>query len=92
MTGLGILGTFVGLVLGVGGFDTSTTDAVMVSITHLLGGMSTAFLTSIVGVLLSLAFSHIYKKYVDSTNQSLEDFVTAFHDKNLDGSSSNAEN
>ena len=50
------------------------------------------FLTSIVGVLLSLAFSHIYKKYVDSTNQSLEDFVTAFHDKNLDGSSSNAEN
>lgn len=62
MTGLGILGTFVGLVLGVGGFDTSTTDAVMVSITHLLGGMSTAFLTSIVGVLLSLAFSHIYKK------------------------------
>ena len=37
MTGLGILGTFVGLVLGVGGFDTSTTDAVMVSITHLLG-------------------------------------------------------
>lgn len=34
----------------------------------------------------------IYKKYVDSTNQSLEDFVTAFHDKNLDGSSSNAEN
>lgn len=49
-------------------------------------------MTSIVGVLLSLAFSHIYKKYVDSTNQSLEDFVTAFHDKNLDGSSSNAEN
>ena len=92
MTGLGILGTFVGLVLGVGGFDTSTTDAVMVSITHLLGGMSTAFLTSIVGVLLSLAFSHIYKKSSDSTNQSLEDFVTAFHDKNLDGSSSNAEN
>lgn len=34
----------------------------------------------------------IYKKYVDSTNQSLENFVTAFHDKNLDGSSSNAEN
>ena len=38
------------------------------------------------------AANHIYKKYVDSTNQSLEDFVTAFHDKNLDGSSSNAEN
>ena len=38
MTGLGILGTFVGLVLGVGGFDTSTTDAVMVSISHQEGG------------------------------------------------------
>ena len=92
MTGLGILGTFVGLVLGVGGFDTSTTDAVMVSITHLLGGMSTAFLTSIVGVLLSLLFSHFYKMYRDRADESLEDFVTAFHDKNLDGSSSNAVN
>lgn len=92
MTGLGILGTFVGLVLGVGGFDTSTTDAVMVSITHLLGGMSTAFLTSIVGVLLSLLFSHFYKMYHDSADESLEDFVTAFHDNNLDGSSNNAEN
>ena len=92
MTGLGILGTFVGLVLGVGGFDTSTTDAVMVSITHLLGGMSTAFLTSIVGVLLSLLFSHFYKMYRDRADESLEDFVTAFHDKNLDGSSNNAEN
>ena len=38
------------------------------------------------------SYQDIYKKYVDSTNQSLEDFVTAFHDKNLDGSSSNAEN
>ena len=92
MTGLGILGTFVGLVLGVGGFDTSTTDAVMVSITHLLGGMSTAFLTSIVGVLLSLLFSHFYKMYRDRADESLEDFVTAFPDKNLHGSSNNAEN
>ncbi len=92
MTGLGVLGTFFGLVIGISGFDTGTTDAITSSITGLLGGMGTAFWTSIIGVLLSLAFSYAHKISYNGANESLEDFVTAFHDKNLDGSSSNAEN
>lgn len=92
MTGLGILGTFLGLVLGISGFDTTTTDAITSSISGLLGGMGTAFFTSIVGVLLSLLFSYVHKIVYNRTNKGLEDFVTAFHDNNLDGSSNNAEN
>ena len=92
MTGLGILGTFLGLVLGISGFDTTTTDAITSSISGLLGGMGTAFFTSIAGVLLSLSFSYIHKIEYNRANKGLEDFVTAFHDKNLDGSSNNAEN
>lgn len=92
MTGLGILGTFLGLVLGISGFDTTTTDAITSSIAGLLGGMGTAFFTSIVGVFLSLLFSYFHKIAYNRAHKGLEDFVTAFHDKNLDGSSSNAEN
>ena len=92
MTGLGILGTFLGLVLGISGFDTTTTDAITSSISGLLGGMGTAFFTSIVGVLFSLAFSFAHKIAYNHATESLEDFVAAFHDKNLDGSSKNAEN
>lgn len=92
MTGLGILGTFLGLVIGISGFDTATTDAITNSITGLLGGMGTAFWTSIFGVLLSLIFSYFHKIFYNHATESLEDFVAAFHDKNLDGSSKNAEN
>ena len=92
MTGLGILGTFLGLVLGISGFDTTTTDAITSSISGLLGGMGTAFFTSIVGVLFSLAFSFAHKIAYNHATESLEDFVAAFHDKNLDGFSKNAEN
>lgn len=92
MTGLGILGTFLGLVLGISGFDTTTTDAITSSISGLLGGMGTAFFTSIVGVFLSLLFSYFHKIAYDRANKSLENFVVAFHDKNLDGSAMAAEN
>ena len=92
MTGLGILGTFVGLVLGISGFDTTTTDAITSSISGLLGGMGTAFFTSIVGVFLSLLFSYIQKISYARSNKSMENFVIVFHDKNLDGSEKNAEN
>ena len=92
MTGLGILGTFLGLVLGISGFDTATTEAITSSISSLLSGMGTAFFTSIVGVFLSLLFSYFHKVAYDCANKSMENFVIAFHDKNLDGFEKNAEN
>ena len=92
MTGLGILGTFLGLVLGISGFDTTTAAAITSSISGLLGGMGTAFFTSIVGVFLSLIFSYVHKIAYENANKSLESFVAAFHSKNLDGSEKMAEN
>ena len=92
MTGLGILGTFLGLVLGISGFDTTTAAAITSSISGLLGGMGTAFFTSIVGVFLSLIFSYVHKIAYENANKSLESFVVAFHSKNLDGSDKMAEN
>ncbi|MBU9817141.1 hypothetical protein J1781_20165 [Rahnella sp. C60] len=54
MTALGILGTFVGVVIGLLHFDTTNIER---SIPVLLGGLKTAFITSIVGMLGALAFN-----------------------------------
>ncbi|MDR1979264.1 MAG: hypothetical protein LBQ42_11085 [Synergistaceae bacterium] len=55
--GAGILGTFVGLALGIGNFNTDTTETIQASIRQLLSGMNTAFYTSIFGMSFSLLFS-----------------------------------
>jgi flagellar motor component MotA len=53
LTSLGILGTFVGIVVGLIGFDVNAIDA---SIGTLLAGLKTAFITSLVGILLAILF------------------------------------
>ena len=45
LVGLGLLGTFLGLTLGIRGFDSSNVENIQSSIKSLLGGMGTAFLT-----------------------------------------------
>lgn len=56
MTSLGILGTFVGIVIGLLHFDVAAIDQ---SIRYLLNGMKTAFITSLVGMLASISFKLI---------------------------------
>ena len=51
VTSLGILGTFVGIVIGLLDFDTSNIDN---SIPNLLAGLKTAFLTSIYGLIAAV--------------------------------------
>lgn len=53
MTSLGILGTFVGIVIGLLAFNVDDIDG---SIKALLAGMKTAFITSLAGMLLSVVF------------------------------------
>lgn len=48
---LGLLGTFTGILIGLWGFDTHTIRA---SVPQLLEGLKTAFITSIVGMALSI--------------------------------------
>ena len=61
LVGLGLLGTFLGLTLGIDGIDVSNTENIQKSIQVLLNGMGTAFLTSLVGMGLSIFFTAIDK-------------------------------
>lgn len=53
LTSLGILGTFTGIILGLLDFDLKQIDE---SLSALLNGLKTAFLTSILGIALSILF------------------------------------
>ncbi len=57
LVGLGLLGTFLGLTIGVMGFESSDTTQIQQSIESLLSGMGTAFMTSLVGMFLSLIYT-----------------------------------
>lgn len=61
LVGLGLLGTFLGLTVGIAGFDSSNSDNIQQSIQSLLGGMGTAFSTSLLGMLCSLIYTAIDK-------------------------------
>lgn len=67
LSGLGVLGTFVGLTISVTHFDSTDSTAIMSSIKNLLGGMGTAFITSLVGMALSSIYiwlqKSIYNRY-----------------------------
>ena len=57
LTGMGIIGTFVGLLSGISSIGFSSVEAVLESITVLLSGIQMAFYTSISGVILSIMFN-----------------------------------
>lgn len=61
LVGLGLLGTFLGLTLGIQGFDSANTARINESIQGLLSGMGTAFLTSLLGMSFSIIFTIIDK-------------------------------
>ncbi len=61
LTGLGILGTFIGLISGIHTLGFQTVDEAIGSVTHLLSGIEAAFYTSISGVVLSILFNILYR-------------------------------
>lgn len=63
LVGLGLLGTFLGLTIGIQDFDSSSTQNIQKSIQLLLSGMGTAFLTSLIGMLLSMIYTIIDKRW-----------------------------
>ena len=63
LTSIGILGTFIGLSIAVYSFDAGSSDAIRDSIRTLLGGMSTAFFTSVVGMGLSAVFLILERRW-----------------------------
>lgn len=79
MTGLGILGTFVGLTIGLQGFNAESTLAMTASIEPLIEGIRTAFYTSIAGVLLSVGYNWVYKAQLTKTYNATDKFITTVY-------------
>jgi methyl-accepting chemotaxis protein len=61
LTGLGVLGTFIGLQLGIGGLDLQDLTKLETSIVPLIQGCAVAFSTSVWGVGTGLLFSFLEK-------------------------------
>ena len=72
LVGLGLLGTFIGLTLGVRQFDSSTTESIQNSISALLGGMGTAFITSLVGMGFSTVYIFSEKIVLNKLNRRVD--------------------
>ncbi|MGN0068013.1 MAG: MotA/TolQ/ExbB proton channel family protein [Bacteroides sp.] len=61
LVGLGLFGTFIGLTMGISGFNSSDTKHINDSIQGLLAGMGTAFYTSLFGMGTSILYTFIDK-------------------------------
>ncbi len=79
LTSLGILGTFIGLLIGIRGIGFSTVNDALTSVQTLLSGIQIAFYTSIAGVILSLIFNILYRSAWNTMLRSLGLFVDSFH-------------
>ena len=79
LTAMGLLGTFLGLITGVSGVAFGTLQETVTGIENLLKGLTVAFYTSIVGVILSIVFNAIYRVVWNMMLRSLQMFVEQFH-------------
>ena len=80
LVGLGLLGTFFGLTIGINSFDCSDSSNIQQSIQNLLGGMGTAFSTSLFGMFFSLIYTALDKVFrnklhrnINTLNEKLDD-------------------
>ena len=80
LTSLGILGTFLGLVTGLSGLTLSAahTEQLLAAMEQLIGGMSTAFLTSIAGVSASLLFTLLNNSKTTACAKAVDRFCEVF--------------
>lgn len=79
MTGLGILGTFIGLSFGLQNFNTGNAEAITNSIAPLMDGIKIAFHTSIYGMVFSLIFNFVYKKTLEDAYRTVDKFLETYH-------------
>ena len=83
MTGVGILGTFVGLAFGLQNFNASDSEAMAESIVPLIDGIKTAFYTSIYGVVMSLVLNFMFKKELNELDTCINNFYDCYYKKVL---------
>lgn len=80
MTGLGILGTFIGLSIGLGSFNGNDIYTISDNVGPLLSGMKVAFHTSVYGILFSLVFQFAHRGLMADAYDKLQDFLDAFRE------------
>lgn len=78
MTGLGILGTFIGLSLGLGSFSGDDIYTISDNVGPLLSGMKVAFHTSVYGIIFSLVFNFVYRSIMADAYEKLDLFLSTF--------------
>ncbi len=78
LTGLGILGTFLGLSLGLGSFNGDDIYTISDNVGPLLSGMKVAFHTSVYGIFFSLVFNFVYRSIMADAYEKLDNFLIAF--------------
>lgn len=78
-TSLGILGTFVGLVLGLKNFQPTDYASMTTSVASLVEGIKVAFLTSIYGISFSIIYTIGMKSEYSYMTESLQGFLEKFH-------------
>ncbi|MGQ6433872.1 type II Zorya anti-phage system protein ZorA2, partial [Serratia sp. IR-2025] len=80
MGALGILGTFIGIIIGLLNFNTESIDT---SIPLLLGGLKTAFITSIIGMFFAILFNALdaffFANKRDNLTESVPETITPEH-------------
>lgn len=78
LTGLGILGTFIGLSLGLASFSGDDIYTISDNVGPLLSGMKVAFHTSVYGIFFSLLYTFIYRSVMSDAYEKLDRFLNAF--------------
>lgn len=78
LTGIGILGTFLGLSLGLASFSGNDIYTISDNVGPLLSGMKVAFHTSIYGIFFSLLFTFIYRSVMSAAFENLDHFLTTY--------------
>ena len=78
LTGIGILGTFLGLSMGLGAFSGDDIFTISDNVGSLLSGMKVAFHTSVYGIFFSLVFNIIYRNLMSNAYNTLDEFLDVF--------------
>lgn len=78
LTSIGILGTFVGLVIGLREFNPSDYEQISSTMTPLIEGIKVAFLTSIYGIAFAVPFSYGIQSAYGELEEKIEAFLELY--------------
>lgn len=92
LTGLGILGTFLGLSMGLASFQGNDIYTISDNVGPLLEGMKVAFHTSVYGIFFSLLFNFVYRSIMSDAYSKLEEFLTTYREYVMPAAANTDEN